>query len=239
MLAMGISVDFAWDADGNVLPPIGGLRPYWPTLPVGDTAVCCMLFFYVVAVGRWWAHPKQDAVKVKVGRHGGISTTDDVSRNADRSAQKPKPCSAAPALPSMVGGATSYEPGETKQDGTVSTGTRAGKGAGGKAKGGAKGQGARKGPSNFPLALGFATWHHEPCGVHNASTVTKQLEGTATFNIKCPRTGGGCGVLSRVADISNVVEYPTLKEAQDALARDRSACSKCTEAKAQAAAGLS
>ncbi|PNH12340.1 hypothetical protein TSOC_000753 [Tetrabaena socialis] len=135
-------------------------------------------------------------------------------------------------------GATTYEPGERKPDGTVSTGTRVGKSAGGSAKGGAKDQNARKVPCNFPQALGFATWHHEPCSGHHASTVTKKLKGTASFNIKCPRTGG-CDVLSRVGDISNVVEYPTLKMAQDALERDRSACSKCAAAKAKAAAGLS
>ncbi|PNH03303.1 hypothetical protein TSOC_010646 [Tetrabaena socialis] len=118
-------------------------------------------------------------------------------------------------------------------------GTREGKSAGGSAKGDTKGQGNRKAPSNFPLSLGFATWHHEPCSMHHATAVTANKRGTATFMIWCPRTNGGCGGKPRVCDITNVVEYPTLKKAQDALERDRSACTKGAAAKAKAAAGPS
>ncbi|PNH06549.1 hypothetical protein TSOC_007059 [Tetrabaena socialis] len=142
-------------------------------------------------------------------------------------------------LMGIDGGATTYEPGEPKPDGTVSRGTREGKSAGGSAKGGLKGQGPRKAPSNFPLALGFATWHHEACSSHHASCVTADKRGTGTFAIKCPLTTGGCGKNPRMGDISDVTEYPTLKMAQDALERDRSACSKCAAAKAKAAAGPS
>ncbi|PNH06585.1 hypothetical protein TSOC_007007 [Tetrabaena socialis] len=136
-------------------------------------------------------------------------------------------------------GATTYEPGEVKPDGTVSRGTREGKSAGGSAKGGLKGQNKRKAPSNFPLALGFATWHHEACSLHHAAAVSVDKRVPGTFKIKCPRATGGCGVYSRVGDISNVKEYDTLEAAQKALAQDRSACSKCAAAKVKAAAGPS
>ncbi|PNH12362.1 hypothetical protein TSOC_000734 [Tetrabaena socialis] len=141
----------------------------------------------------------------------------------------------------QAGGAMDYQEGEIKLDGTASLGTRVGKSAGGSAggsaKGGAKGQGQRKAPSQFPLALGFATGHHEACGLHHATAVSANKRGTATFNINCPRFA--CGTKSRVGDISDVKEYPTLKMAQDALERDRNACSKCVAAEAKAAAGPS
>ncbi|PNH00174.1 hypothetical protein TSOC_014018, partial [Tetrabaena socialis] len=76
------------------------------------------------------------------------------------------------------------------------------------------------------------------CGLHHATSVTADKRTTATFIIKCPTTGG-CGKISRVGDISHVKEYDTMKAAQAALAQDRSACSKCAAAKAQAAAGPS
>ncbi|PNH08965.1 hypothetical protein TSOC_004481 [Tetrabaena socialis] len=240
-MATGITVDFAWDADGNVLPCIGGLDAYWPTVPVGPRSVpSCFSTSWL------WGAAATNYEPGELKPDGTVSTGTRLGKSAGAATiYEPgelKPdgtVSTGTREDRRAAGATNYEPGELKPDGTVSSGTQEGKSAGAQAKGGAKGQNKRKVPCNFPLALGFATWHHEACSLHHASAVTRVQRGPATFSIKCPSTNGGCGVTSRVGDISNVKEYDTLEAAREALAQDRSACSKCAAAKAQASAGLS